>query len=240
MPSTVSRIASGVYAARVAVLGLLACTVCERDTPCLEWLQLGQVYTVDLVQHLDLDSDGQPLPPGYRLPSAPCPSTLDMAVGSTLSLTPWSKSETWSSRQCDDGCFYSRARIAIPHVTVRREITGGEPQVVPYLVAQADVELDGCKGRLVVSVHNLGRYFENYSTIHVASDHVLDRTFYPAQDPECWAERGLTEPCWDTWAVRVRDSSGRVVTRDLQRRPGHTDPDAGRDSSRDDDAGNGP
>lgn len=207
----------------LAVAPMVSCG-CERDRPCLEWVRLGETYGVELVQHLE---EG-PYPMGDSVP--PCGTHLELDVGDVAPIRAAGRSDRSRDDQCGLGCSYVTMQPMIEGVTILRERTEGGAVGSLRFFMGAEVRIgDQCTGSYEMSLDVVSEYFLRTSGAHLATDHVLFREFIPSGpgcplDPLELAER--SGRCWDTWAVRIRDASGRLVSRDLAAPPARDAGDA--------------
>jgi hypothetical protein len=91
-----------------------------------------------------------------------------------------------------------------------------------------------CAGIYEIGITTLERDYRRSGQGGVSTDYVLFRRF-SSWSPEACVVPGshiLEGRCWDVWAVRIRDASGRLISMDL---PGAVD--SGTVDSSDEDAG---
>lgn len=230
-----------------AGFALLGSCGCEREKPCIEWAKLDETFSVELVQHLELTREDDPLPQGYLLPPRTCGPALDIVEGDVFMLTPTAKVDWSRDHQCAGGCYWSAARASLQNVDTIAE-RRQEPGIsAPHLVSQADVRIgESCAGYHALHITGLDRFFLERSDVYFQTDHILVRRFR-TNDSECPTEgsqiydaSGDRGSCWDAWAVRIRDSSGRLVTRDLPMSSAGSQGGSDSGQSVDDDGGNSP
>lgn len=194
----------------MSVTMVASCNLCERTKPCLGWVQLDETYTVELVQHLELIDV-------YSSTLDSCGEGLDLRVGGSVRLSDLKKNENLQDDQCDSSCYYVDAQPSIEGARIVRK--EGPLQGWDRLQAGGEAELSAaCRGSFALSVMEVPPYL-NDARVGIASDHILLRVFRTADPGACFAGGEVPAQtdgkCWDVWAVRIRDSSGRLVTKDL-------------------------
>ena len=206
---------------------------CEGPAkPCLAWLEAGEVYRVDLVQRFDTQYDDGlgPLPyERYQVPDRSCGSGLDLEEGSSLTMAVGEKTEGDGRNQlCEGGCYYRRAIPSVQGV-VRLDGSLETRDLGDFAFSdrfQAAVGDGDCMGAYTIGIARVDESFLEFSDEYVATDHMLYRGIATANPEACVVSGSqITEVgrCADSWAVRIFDSEGREVTRDLPPR----DPGAG-------------
>ena len=198
-----------------------ACEPCEEpDRPCIEWVELGETYQVELVQHFDPNS----YPPGFgATPTGfrSCGADLDVWTGDTVALTAAERRVLHRSG-CPI-CYSVRAMTNFAAIE--------EADLLEFWLGQSEFFSQGiaevredCVGRYTLGVARVTD--ESQASGRSATDYVFFRGFDGVQQPACLVDETAVAAghsgCWDAWAVRIRDS-GRLITRDLGPAP-----DAGR------------
>lgn len=221
---TLARLA---IAVSLAYSMLSAC--CEEPTkPCLPWLEAGETYRVELVQHFDTryDTDfNKPVPhSGYRKPDRTCGSDLDLAEGAVVTLKAGDKLEDSDHQKCVGGCYFRRAIPTIDNVDRVGEAQQGRDiggyEFSDQFAARVG---DSCLAQYTIGIEGVLPHFIEESDEYVATDYMLYRALVTPEYDACLApgsEIAESGRCWDSWAVRISDSQGRMITRDLPAKPG--------------------
>jgi hypothetical protein len=215
---------------------LLTGACCEAPkTPCLSWLEDGETYRVELVQHFDADESvfGSGVAPydRYSHPERTCGRGLDLDVGSVMRVTAEEKVHGDGRRGCS--CNYRRAGVEIEGVVRTANVPQGR-SIGPYDFSdQFGATIGGdCDVSYTIGIARVEESFLAASDQHVATDHILYRKLVIDDVEACAAEGSQaaeTRVCWDNWAVRVWDSTGTLITTDGPA----SDPDAGAGSTDD-------
>lgn len=180
---------------------LLAATVGCAPTagPCLQWVESGQDYEVEL---------GPPslIPLEYSgIEPRSCGSTFDLTKGDSLSLATVPHAP--SSPQCH--LVTAAVTSAIPNVQL------GPAGDVPAVWISPDVGADyphatigkGCTGEYRIGL-NQSDILRAYRMVVVSTvDECADEGAGVSQDAP-W--------CWDSWRVEVKNSQGKVVASSLE------------------------
>jgi hypothetical protein len=207
-------------------IAAIASGCCEEPTrPCLPWAVQGETYSVELVQHFETHTDDfeQPLPyERYRLPEHTCGDGLDIGVGSTLQMRAAEKVTEDDRQACVGGCYYLRADAKIDGV-VRNAGSGASRGVGPYDFSdQFEAMIGGaCTGVYTIGIATVEPSFIAEADQPALTDHVLFRELIGVR-PDIAAcdapgsELAKEGSCWDTWFVRIRDASGKLITKDLE------------------------
>jgi len=220
-----------------AIGGAAGC--CEEPpTPCIPWLRGGETYQVDLVQHYDSvhDSYNALLPFGrYTLPEKTCGRGLDLDEGDTIRIEAGPKTEGDGRQGCMGGCYYRRALPTIPRVqpvgdsTDARDFGGSDfSDAFPARIGESCAAL-----RYTIGIIAVSPTFIERSDEYIATDYMLYRELLARDTQSCAAPGSeITEKgeCWDSWAVRITDSNGQVLTKDQPFKPPVADADAGSDA----------
>ena len=220
---------------------------CPReDRPCLDWAHLDETYTIELVQHFGPEFFDDTAPPFVKVPLRPrtCGDSFDLMTGSVITMRGVSKVEP----QAHDGecvsCYFVSAMPTLPVSSFSIRDRAWHNWGSLHFAAQGHaVVRDGCTGDYTIGIVPVWGFHVRTSDRRppgetALTDHVLFREFAP--------DRGLSSACLvpgsqlvesvgvcvDSWAIRVRDSIGNLVTRDLVSLPPPTtaspDADAGR------------
>lgn len=202
-----------------------SCCSDEPTVPCTTWLREGETYRAELVGHFDIENDDDPdleYPyPGYQRHEETCGDALDLDVGSIVSLTAREKTKRNQPESCDGGCFHRRATAQIAGVVVERD----EPRL-PHPVGSEEFYArfvasigDQCRVVYDVGLARIEPIFIQESSQPIPTDYMLFRSVIVAPDFDgaCRAFVAMSERnlCWDSWFVRVRDSTGELISRDL-------------------------
>jgi hypothetical protein len=188
---------------------------CGRDeTPCLEWVDIGTSYRVEVLDSFDaLTPDGEPrrVPPYASYGAEPsCGRFLgDDLEGRKLTFTAAEliTSETGS-------CALVRAEAPIPGLVL--EELRDTATVATTFRRAAKIETEaGCTGIYTIGIVRVLDSFIDSESEAVPSDHMVFREFLPAlEDSECLEWPDLGYPCGDTWYVRIRGPSDTPISRD--------------------------
>lgn len=199
-------------------LAVTACVVflahgCRHacDNPCLNWVELGDTYEVELVQYLE-NPGGTGVP--ARSSHDPCGDLLDLAVGDTFSVLAEKRDAPW----CRDDCFNVNLRASIPGVSITE--LGPQAHGLGFLFMESEVRIGAtCTGSYEVNLTPIPPYFLENSGEYFSTDYVLFREFVADDVSGCAdLEERLTPPqrtCWDAWAVTIKDSSGEFITEEF-------------------------
>lgn len=207
------------------------CGICEPPSgPCIPWVEVGATYEVELVQHFDSRFDDDPNQPspfiGYARNERSCGEGLDLHVGVKLRITADNRVDEPTTAGCMT-CYQITATTTIDGMIRMSTIDGdltyalGDPRFADMFQAEIDGD---CHGRYWIGIMPVSTYFLENSKEYVATDHMLFREFtlesdFTTEEAEACRRPGSTISadwgrCWDSWAVRVRDSSGRLLTKD--------------------------
>lgn len=227
------------------------CVECDVKKACLVWVTVGESYRVELTQGLAFGSDpvgGLYAFQGHPNATRTCGVGFDLEVGQTIAMAAAERRADEHNDSC--GCFDVNAEAAVPGVAVsKKEVdVGGTPH--SGFLKQAQVRFaGGCTGRYSLSVAPVPQRFLDLSGRYIATDHVLYRSFVPDDAAKCRVEgsqideKGAPDGCWDAWAVKILDASGKSITRSFAMRgdagTNTADEDAGRTPATDD-GGNAP
>jgi hypothetical protein len=205
--------------ALVVAFGLLCAQACceELKEPCLPWLKARETYRIELVQRFEYI--GEPVPYGkFRTLDRPCGQQFDLDVGSTIHMSVGEKVRGDGLQPCG-GCYYRRALTEIPGIDRVRDIPDGVRQIGNFDFSEQFAAVVGeCSVTYTIGITAVSPRFIAESGQFVATDHMLYRELIMG-DPEACTAAGLevneTRQCWDSWAVRVWDSEGVLITKDL-------------------------
>jgi hypothetical protein len=216
------------YVSRVlgVFLGLLCAQACCEDLkePCLPWLEAGETYRVELVQHFEYIEHpnpfyDQPVPYElFRTPDRSCGQQFDLDVGTVIHMGVGEKVRG-DGRQACGGCYYRGAITEIDGVERTLDIQDGGRGIGDYRFSeQFRAVLGGCEVTYTIGIAAVMPRFIAEGGQFVATDHMLYRELVMG-DLEACAAAGLevneNHRCWDSWAVRVWDSEGTLMTKDL-------------------------
>jgi hypothetical protein len=208
-----------------SALSLLAPACCEVKGPCIPWAKVGETYQVELVQRLVNAHPGDPnsLDPfaGYRSADYTCGRGLDLDVGFVIQMRAARSRDVGETCSCSD--LEARASVSMIQWTERGSV--GQWVGTPEFLDQGHVVIgDSCKGVYSIGVSPVSSAFIQRSDEWIATDYVLFRTLSIPGDIESCLVQGsalsaapANHSCWDAWAVRVKDSAGHVLTRDIAR-----------------------
>jgi hypothetical protein len=223
----------------VALVSILpACPgCCAERGPCLSWVKIGETYSVELVQQYRSAHAADPnaLFPFERYDrEQTCGSGLDLDIGSVVRMKAVGINGMGPGL-CS--CKHVQAQAQLPGVKVIRPQPVGLSVGDFLLLDQEEVSISGgCHAGVSIGIMPvISPFTTGQSDEWVATDYMLFRTLTSADDSPACLRPGSTLPinttdhtCWDSWAVRIRDSSGKLISRDTPRRPGQiTGPDAG-------------
>lgn len=209
-------------AAVLAVLCVGSC--CEEPTePCLPWVAEGETYRVELVQRFESLYDDDPYHPqpysGYRTHSRPCGRGLDLDEGSVVHVTAEEKIRGLVESKCVGGCYYRRASFDVENVVLTVDDVAGTRSVGnDDFSDRFGAKIGGdCDATYTIGISALRVPFVE-SNQYIATDHVLYRGLIVGDLDACDAEGSQAaelHECWDSWAVRIWDSRGNLISRDL-------------------------
>jgi hypothetical protein len=181
------------------------------------------VYEVELLQRIELTYDpATDVPPFGLFPQTlkSCGRGFDLDEGTVLGIRPQGRSA--SEDQCSPGCYEYAASAEIAGVTVLEERLFGRSIGDDLLRASAVVKIGSkCEGQYSIGITPLSEGFVTSRPGVATSDFILFREFTPVNDastcdaPGSMLLESAERRCYDSWFVRVRDSSGTQVTRDL-------------------------
>lgn len=211
----------------VLALGVWPSCVCEEaEEPCLDWVELGDTYTVELVQRIDF---GLLNAGSIRGPDPSCGVGFDLSVGDTIKVKATTK-RTYQQSGCGPDCYEVNASVEIPGVEIADTKGRQSPQIIgnQFFRQEGHATLGGgCHGDYQIGIESIDSVPKDPTppSGFVATDHLLYRGFLAyALDP-CVVDGSVLPDlarggvCSDAWAVRIRDVSGRVVTRDFKMPP---------------------
>jgi len=214
---------------------LYSCCDVEPEGACIPWVSDDETYDVELLQRIDLAYEpGTEIPPFSKYPQKikSCGLGLDLGEGTVLTMRSDTRSN--SEDQCSDGCYEYRAHAQISGVSVLEAKVFGQGIGEDLFLDSAVVKIGtSCEARYSVGIMPLSEGFATSRPRITTSDYVLFRELVPSSDRNACdaAESMLLEDdsegrCYDSWFVRVTDSSGRQVTQDLALSGGRSE-DAG-------------
>jgi hypothetical protein len=209
-------VAPGAWRWVALVASLAACAGCQRDEPCLAWIDIGQTYTVEVIEWFDPRderNDAESSPYSAFARGAPgCEDELgdEIAVGDELMFEAVKTVRDESAR-----CRPVAAQVNVPgEVLSDEETQQGRPG--RRFGRTAVVLLDsGCEGEYTIGIAQvLDEYGEERPEV-AESNYMLVRRFEEmSADPACSAGALARGQCTDSWFVRIRDESGALVSRD--------------------------
>jgi hypothetical protein len=196
----------------------------------LPWAELGETYEIELVQHFDDRFDDDPNMPDvyerYSSHEQTCGQGFDLEPGDAVKMVAARLQDIHNIPECPK-CAYIRTTASVSGVSRTYSIEGsfwfdmGDPIFADIFQAKIG---DNCQGLYWIGIMPVSPYFIKYSEEYVATDHMLFREFIEEETEPC---RRLGSEisakiggCWDSWAVRIRNSSGNLLTRDLPRPDG--------------------
>jgi hypothetical protein len=194
----------------------------------LPWAQLGQTYSIELVQLFTSKHDGDPnsIPPygSYQGSHQSCGTGLDLDVGSMLSMTAVSNDGTVAG-YCI--CHYIHAHADVDGVIVVSPADASALAPPMFKDYEEVVIGNGCHATYEIGIAPANQNLNARSDEWLATDYVLFRAIIFKGDPAACVRPDsqlATDPslgrCWDTWAVRIRDASGHLLTHDSAPKPG--------------------
>jgi hypothetical protein len=172
---------------------------------------------------------------GFIQGNGTCGGGLDLGVGSVVYMKDMGKRASSSPSACR--CHFDKAYATVDGV---EEIAHAEPVGLGlgewWFGDKQSVAIGSCEGTYTINIQPVDAEFFAHSPDWVATDYMLVRWFTPSARSSCGGV-GSAVPggCWDSWAVRIRDSSGKLVTKDTPIRSGSA---SGADAGLDEDAGN--
>ena len=205
------------------LLGLALAGCCEPPTePCLPWIDPGETYSVELVQHLEFAVPDMPIDPidGYRGAERSCGQGLDVEVGHQIDVKSLDIDRETSQR-CSTNCVEWEAEIRPPGVTRvgsdrRKQLGSTSPALAE--IYHADLG-NGCTGVYWIGIVSVSEtYLGPSAPQYVATDHALFREFVPDEIEPCLRPGSAITMdgwCWDSWAVRITNSDGELITQDI-------------------------
>jgi hypothetical protein len=201
-------------------------------------VELQQRYSVELVAPVEDYATEEPFPATY-IGRRTCGPAFDVRAGDSIELTPVGKQGSASGHGCT--CWYAQARTVVSGVEFLEEDRDRPVGVNPHrLSSQARVRVGNCEGHYEVWINTVGAGYLDRAAQTPPTDYILVRKFSaiaqgcPAEGSELYESDEPGWSCYDSWFVRVRDASGRIVAGDLRgfRPPtdaGKSDDDAGED-----------
>jgi hypothetical protein len=202
-----------------SALSLLAPACCEVKGPCIPWAKVGETYQMELVQHFE-NPQGTTGPVAYYTSQErTCGMGLDLDVGSAIQMKAMkSNGVDWESCACND----FEAKAGVSHLRWMNHATFGRSIGTSYFLDQGRVVIgSGCTGIYTIGIDPVPPAFIHTPDGQIATDYILFRTLSVTGDVgPCLAlgselARSKAQTCGDAWAVRIRDSSGHILTRDL-------------------------
>ena len=195
------------------------CGACCEHMPCLPGAEVGRSYSVEVVQHIgDAPIDGAPGPfSKYPGSMTSCGVGFDVELDDvvTFDVNAWWRPGGTNGFYCEE-CRSATATFEVSNVRKRKGPSGVD-DLGSFDVFQAmQVSVgDGCYGNYWIGIsHRYTRYLLD-SGQAVASDFVLFRLFSIDDGSVCNGMDASVSECWDTWAVRIRDEAGHLVSRDV-------------------------
>jgi hypothetical protein len=215
----------GSSGARVVTLVLVAWltgSCCEEPTkPCMPWAVEGETYTIEVRERFDNRYDGDPytpLPYGRYPTERPCGDSLDLAPGSMLSLRPTNRVDGDGRTACTGGCYYLDAEVEIDGVVRTNDLPDGRHVGNHELSTRFGANIrENCSAGYTIGIAQVAEHFIQESDQGVSTGHMLYREIV-GELPDCvtpGSEIEIEGRCWDTWAVRIWDSKGNLITKDL-------------------------
>lgn len=186
-------------------------TGCTERPPCLSWVSVGETYGLEVMDRFSTPADTMS-PPflEYLDDDHPCGTVLgDDIEGGTIQMTAAA-----IDRREQGNCDFIEAQTSVPGEV-------GPPIVRTwgswrYLMQVSHVRIGECEGTYYIGVMPVLDEFSAATDAVVQSDHMLTRAFFPIVDGGC--PELLPEDdryCTDSWYVRVKDSSGKQLSEDL-------------------------
>lgn len=202
-----------------AMLGIsvaLCMAGCRNDSPCLSWVEVGESYEVAVIERFEMDASGEgsrrgqyPYS-GFEADETSCGDTLGDNPGDGSLSFEVTNLKSWDSHTC------AVAQVAAPVPGDR--LSDREPRTALLYPIQLDAVIRtdrGCEGDYSLAIVPV---LESFLETHpkARSDYMLRRRFLPTEeDPACPPGLMPLEWCTDSYYVRVRDSSGEQISRDL-------------------------
>lgn len=210
-----------------AVTAFIASSCCEPSTtPCISWIATSETYEVEVLDQFELDGSASeaddPSPySGYGRGQQSCGEGFDLSPGDKLTMTAIGTQQhlTGHQRRCG-ACQYIDADVSIDGITRladdERGFGIGDARFADMFEAAVD---EGCRGSYWIGIMPVEEYFLANSDRQVATDFMLFREFREADTEACRRPgseiSSAPAGCWDSWVVRIRDSSGELKTREL-------------------------
>lgn len=199
--------------------------VCDpQDEPCEDWSRIGETYTVELVKHVDFGYFDGTTFSGHA--DRTCGSDFDLDTGSVIHIKAAGKLGQYHGGGCGPDCYAVRAEASIGTVAFE----GDQPQGIHTIGhnrfrqdARATIRSGPCRGTYQIGVERVDRYYGAAKPEEaLATDFLVYRGFQadPSVLDACAAngsrikDSDQTGICTDAWSVRIRDSSGTLLSSD--------------------------
>lgn len=195
---------------------------CDAPTaPCLPWVEIGETYEIELVEHFILknESEASEFFPyeGHLSPETSCGPGFDLQVGDTIQLRASSHADDFPYGGCQR-CLFTAGKFSSSEIvwdSGNRTVQGiqfGPPQ---FYQRSYGATRNGCSGEFQLGVAPLNLGFSDTPEQPVASNFMLFRYFIPDPGQACTSIGGTRRLCWDDWVVRIQDSDGRMISKDI-------------------------
>jgi hypothetical protein len=203
----------------VAIAAMFVSSCCDSPR-CLSWVTIGETYEIELVQHYNgrhKDAYHEPAP-FERFPASEtsCGEKFDLELGKKISFAM----EGWQDRPADswacEDCVSARGSFVVAGVTEAWGGFGGHAYggLDAFQMKHVGVGV-GCYGSYWIGISAKYPKFLTEAGEYVATDLMLFRQFAIDEGSTCLAGSLPSPVCWDSWAVRIRDSRGRLITKDV-------------------------
>jgi hypothetical protein len=212
------------YANTFVFLLLNGCSGCEPKEPCIPWAKIGETYQVEIVQHYEIGSDyGRDpglFPYGhYSVNEQSCGQGFDIDIGDTVQMTATGPQDRRNLPEWAQ-CVYIKVDASVEGVFRASSFRDFGYSLGDALFADMfhAVIGKGCSGSYWIGIMPVSPYYLRHSGRYIATDYMLFREFGGTNSELCGrpgSEISEVVPgCWDSWTVRIRDSSGHLLTKD--------------------------
>jgi hypothetical protein len=203
----------------LVVVVAVGCIACGDPPLCTEWIDTKLQYEIQLLSLVDALPGS---PPGFvffgdEWPEPTCGDGAPMTVGDTL-YTRFTRGEDPSD--INQSCASVGMGLSLEPFGLEEMAVGvrgiGSPIGGDGIVAERRVRMaSGCNGGMRVALNPLAPEHRALLGDSAPSDYILVRGF---AEPlvSCFAMAPVGNgagQCWDSWFVKITDSTGRVITK---------------------------
>ena len=187
------------------------CCSPDPNTPCFQFVRLGDTYTVTLLHRFSIENL-QPLQepyPNFTM-NPSCGFGLDIDTGDVIALN----AEKRGPQEHEYSCFAVNGRIdSVPNLQL-----GGEARTHPgnldFVESRVAVDGGGCEGEWSFGIAAVNERFKSERPELMPTRYMAYRNFFPRPDNEaCAAMFSFPMGCKDQWFMAMTDQSGVVIDR---------------------------